>query len=309
METKTPPPRPDLSVDLGGLRMQNPVTVASGTFGYGREYAEYVDLRRLGAITCKGIRLDPVEGNPQPRIAEVRGGMLNAIGLQGPGVEGFVRDALPFLRALGVPAICNIWGLSVDEYAEVARRLSAEEGVSALELNVSCPNVHGGGAAFGTDPRTLSAVVSAARAATRLPLLVKLAPNVPDVTVFARAAEEAGADALSISNTIPAMVIDVERRSPFLGNVQGGLSGPALHPVAVRLVWQAAAAVRIPILGIGGIVEPADAIELLCAGATAVAVGTANFTDPATALRVVDGIRDYMVRHGLAKVADIAIPH
>ncbi len=309
METKTPPPRPDLSVDLGGLRMQNPVTVASGTFGYGREYAEYVDLRRLGAITCKGIRLDPVEGNPQPRIAEVRGGMLNAIGLQGPGVEGFVRDALPFLRALGVPAICNIWGLSVDEYAEVARRLSAEEGVSALELNVSCPNVHGGGAAFGTDPRTLSAVVSAARAATRLPLLVKLAPNVPDVTVFARAAEEAGADALSISNTIPAMVIDVERRRPFLGNVQGGLSGPALHPVAVRLVWQAAAAVRIPILGMGGIVEPADAIELLCAGATAVAVGTANFTDPATALRVVDGIRDYMVRHGLAKVADIAIPH
>ena len=309
METKTPSPRPDLSVDLGGLRMQNPVTVASGTFGYGREYAEYVDLRRLGAITCKGIRLDPVEGNPQPRIAEVRGGMLNAIGLQGPGVEGFVRDALPFLRALGVPAICNIWGLSVDEYAEVARRLSAEEGVSALELNVSCPNVHGGGAAFGTDPRTLSAVVSAARAATRLPLLVKLAPNVPDVTVFARAAEEAGADALSISNTIPAMVIDVERRRPFLGNVQGGLSGPALHPVAVRLVWQAAAAVRIPILGMGGIVEPADAIELLCAGATAVAVGTANFTDPATALRVVDGIRDYMVRHGLAKVADIAIPH
>ena len=309
METKTPPLRPDLSVDLGGLRMQNPVTVASGTFGYGREYAEYVDLRRLGAITCKGIRLDPVEGNPQPRIAEVRGGMLNAIGLQGPGVEGFVRDALPFLRALGVPAICNIWGLSVDEYAEVARRLSAEEGVSALELNVSCPNVHGGGAAFGTDPRTLSAVVSAARAATRLPLLVKLAPNVPDVTVFARAAEEAGADALSISNTIPAMVIDVERRRPFLGNVQGGLSGPALHPVAVRLVWQAAAAVRIPILGMGGIVEPADAIELLCAGATAVAVGTANFTDPATALRVVDGIRDYMVRHGLAKVSDIAIPH
>ena len=187
METKTSSPRPDLSVDLGGLRMQNPVTVASGTFGYGREYAEYVDLRRLGAITCKGIRLDPVEGNPQPRIAEVRGGMLNAIGLQGPGVEGFVRDALPFLRALGVPAICNIWGLSVDEYAEVARRLSAEEGVSALELNVSCPNVHGGGAAFGTDPRTLSAVVSAARAATRLPLLVKLAPNVPDVTEIGRA--------------------------------------------------------------------------------------------------------------------------
>ena len=211
-------------------------------------------------------------------------------------------------RALGVPAICNVWGRSVEEYAEVARRLSAEPGCSAIELNVSCPNVHEGGAAFGTDPRTLADVVRAARAATRLPLFVKLAPNVPDVVPFARAAEAEGADALSISNTIPAMLIDVERRRPFLANVQGGLSGPALHPVAVRLVWQAAAAVKIPILGMGGIVEPADAIEFLCAGATAVAVGTANFADPATPLRVIDGIRDYMARHNLARVSDIAIP-
>lgn len=301
-------PEPDLSVNLGGLRMKNPVTVASGTFGFGREYAEWIDLAKLGAVTCKGVRLDPCPGNPQPRVTEVRGGVLNAIGLQGPGVEGLAREGLPFLRALGVPAICNVWGRSVREYAEVARRLSAEPGCSAIELNVSCPNVHEGGAAFGTDPRTLAEVVRAARAATALPLFVKLAPNVPDVVPFARAAEAEGADALSISNTIPAMKIDIERRRPFLANVQGGLSGPVLHPVAVRLVWQAAAAVRIPILGMGGIVEPEDALEFLCAGATAVAVGTANFADPATPLRVVEGIRDYMRRHGLARVADIAIP-
>ena len=301
-------PDPDLSVNLGGLRMKNPVTVASGTFGFGREYAEWIDLTKLGAVTCKGVRLDPCPGNPQPRVTEVRGGVLNAIGLQGPGVEGLAREGLPFLHRLGVPAICNVWGRSVGEYAEVARRLSAVPGCSAIELNVSCPNVHEGGAAFGTDPRTLADVVRAARAATRLPLFVKLAPNVPDVVPFARAAEAEGADALSISNTIPAMLIDVERRRPFLANVQGGLSGPALHPVAVRLVWQAAAAVKIPILGMGGIVEPADAIEFLCAGATAVAVGTANFADPATPLRVIDGIRDYMARHNLAHVSDIAIP-
>ena len=301
-------PAPDLSVNLGGLRMKNPVTVASGTFGFGREYADWIDLTKLGAVTCKGVRLDACPGNPQPRVTEVRGGVLNAIGLQGPGAEGLARSGLPFLHRLGVPAICNVWGRTVEEYAEVSRRLSAEPGCSAIELNVSCPNVHEGGAAFGTDPRTLAAVVRAARAATKLPLFVKLAPNVPDVVPFARAAEGEGADALSISNTLPAMLIDVERRRPFLANVQGGLSGPALHPVAVRLVWQAAAAVKIPILGMGGIVEPADAIEFLCAGATAVAVGTANFADPATPLRVVDGIRGYMARHGLARVSDIAIP-
>ena len=299
---------PDLSVAIGSLRMKNPVTVASGTFGYGREYEPFFDLRELGAVTCKGIRLSPCEGNPQPRIAEVRGGMLNAIGLQGPGVDAFVATALPFLRERGVPAIVNIWGASEAEYAEVARRLSDAEGVGALEMNVSCPNVHLGGATFGTDPATLASVVRAVRAATRLPLLVKLAPNVPDIAVFARAAEGEGADGLSITNTVPAMKIDVEARRPFLANVQGGLSGPAIHPIAVRLVWQAAAAVKIPIVGMGGISEPEDAIELLCAGATAVAVGTANFVDPCTAPRVVRGIRDYMARHGLRRVADIAIP-
>ena len=212
------------------------------------------------------------------------------------------------MRERGVPAIVNIWGTSEAEYAEVARRLSDAAGVGALEMNVSCPNVHLGGATFGTDPATLASVVRAVRAATRLPLLVKLAPNVPDIAVFARAAEDEGADGLSITNTVPAMKIDVEARRPFLANVQGGLSGPAIHPITVRLVWQAAAAVRIPIVGMGGISEPEDAIELLCAGATAVAVGTANFVDPLTAPRVVRGIRDYMARHGLRRVADIAIP-
>lgn len=301
-------PEPDLSVRIGSLRMKNPVTVASGTFGYGREYSAFFDLAELGAVTCKGIRLSPCEGNPQPRIAEVRGGMLNSIGLQGPGVDAFVREALPFLRERGVPAIVNVWGTSEEEYAEVARRLSDAEGVGAVELNVSCPNVRHGGAAFGTDPATLASVVRAARAATPLPLLVKLAPNVPDIAVFARAAEDEGADGLSVCNTVPAMKIDVEARRPFLANVQGGLSGPAIHPIAVRLVWQAAAAVKIPIVGMGGIQEPEDAVEFLCAGATAVAVGTASFVDPLAAPRVVRGIRDYMVRHGLRRVADVAVP-
>ena len=299
----------DLSVDIGGLRMANPVTVASGTFGFGREYSEWFDIRRLGAVTCKGVCLDPAPGNPQPRIAEVRGGLVNAIGLQGPGVREFARTALPWLASLGVPAICNVWGHSVSEYAEVARILSGEPGTGAVELNVSCPNVHGGGAAFGTDPATLASVVRAARAATSLPLFVKLAPNVPDITVFARVAQEEGADALCVSNTIPAMVVDVEKRRPFLANVQGGLSGPALHPVAVRLVWQASAAVRIPVIGMGGIVTAADAVEFLCAGASAVAVGTANFVDPSTPLKVIDGIRSYMERHGFSRVSEIAIPH
>lgn len=297
----------DLSVDVGGLRMKNPVTVASGTFGYGREYGELLDLRHLGAVTAKGICLDASPGNPQPRIVEVPGGMLNAIGLQGPGVREFVRTALPFLKSLGVPAICNVWGKTMGEYAEVCRILSDSPGASAIELNVSCPNVHAGGAAFGTDPAVLSRLVSEARGATSLPLFVKLAPNVPDIAVFARAATEAGADALSISNTIPAMKIDVERRRPVLANVQGGLSGAAIHPVAVRLVWQAARATRLPIIGMGGIFSAEDALEFLCAGATAVAVGTANFIDPGVTLAVIDGIRAYMVRHGMRRVAEIEL--
>jgi dihydroorotate dehydrogenase (NAD+) catalytic subunit len=261
-----------------------------------------VDVSRLGAITVKGIRLQPWQGNPLPRHVEVPGGMINAIGLQGPGVDGFVRDDMPFLQGLGVPVIVNIWGTSAEEYAEVARRLSGVPGVSGLELNVSCPNVKEGGHAFGTDPRTLAALVGTVRAATPLPLLPKLAPNVPDIRVFVRAAQEAGADALSMINTIPAMAIDVETRRPVLANKVGGLSGPAIHPVAVKLVYEAAQVATVPIVAMGGIMGPAQAVEFLIAGATAVAVGTANFIDPSTPLRVIDGIADYLRRHGLPSV-------
>ena len=293
----------DMRVDLGGIRMKNPVTVASGTFGYGAEYAKLVDVTRLGAITVKGIRLQPWPGNPLPRHVEVPGGMVNAIGLQGPGVEGFVRDYMPFLRTTGVPVIVNIWGTSEEEYAEVARRLSEVEGVSGLELNISCPNVKEGGNAFGTDPRAVASLVAAVRRATRLPLMPKLAPNVPDIRLFVRAAQEAGADALALINTLPAMVIDIETRRPVLANKVGGLSGPAIHPVAVKLVWEAAQVARVPLLAMGGIVGPEEAIEFLIAGASAVAVGTANFIDPTTPLRVLEGIEAYLRRHGMNSVA------
>lgn len=295
----------DLSVNVGGIRMKNPVAVASGTFGYGKEYAGLIDVTKLGAITVKGIRAQPWPGNALPRHVEVTGGMVNAIGLQGPGVDGFVREYMPFLRSTGVPVIVNIWGTTQEEYAEVARRFSDVEGVSGLELNISCPNVKEGGHAFGTDPRTVAALVSAVRRATRLPLLPKLAPNVPDIKVFVRAAQEAGADALAMINTLPAMVIDIESRRPVLANKVGGLSGPAIHPVAVKLVWEASQVATVPILAMGGITGPEQAIEFLIAGATAVAVGTANFVDPSTPLRVVEGIEAYLVRHGMRSVREL----
>jgi dihydroorotate dehydrogenase (NAD+) catalytic subunit len=231
--------------------------------------------------------------------------MINAIGLQGPGVEGFIRDYMPFLQKVGVPVIVNIWGTSTEEYAEVARHLSDVPGVSGLELNISCPNVKEGGHAFGTDPRTVANLVSTVRAATSLPILPKLAPNVPDIKVFVRAAQEAGANAISMINTIPAMVIDIETRKPILANKVGGLSGSAIHPVAVKLVYEAAQVATIPILAMGGILEPADAIEFMIAGATAVAVGTANFIDPSTPLRVIDGIAAYLERHEMASVKQL----
>ena len=274
------------------------MTVASGTFGYGREYAGLVDIRRLGAVTVKGVRLQPWPGNPLPRHVEVPGGMVNAIGLQGPGVDGLIRDYLPPLRDMGVPVIVNIWGTSEEEYAAVAERLDGVPGVAGVELNISCPNVKEGGHAFGTDPRVAASLVAAVRRRTTLPLIPKLAPNVPSVAVFARAVADAGADALALINTLPAMVIDIETRRPVLANVVGGLSGPAIHPVAVKLVWEAAQAVRLPIVAMGGITGPEQAIEFLIAGAAAVAVGTANFIDPSTPLRVIDGIRAYCARHG-----------
>jgi len=296
---------PDLSVQIGSLTLRHPVMVASGTFGYGPEYAELVDLSELGAIVVKGICLEPTKGNPVPRTVETPSGLINAIGLPGPGVDEFIRQYLPFLRQFPTPVIVNIWGHTVEEYGEVARRLAAEEGVSALEINVSCPNIKEGSRAFGVHLDSFRRVVDTVRAATDLPIIPKLAPNVPDVGVFARAAEEAGADAVSLINSIPAMAVDVETRRPKLANVTGGLTGPAIHPIAVKLVWDAARAVRIPVIAMGGIMTADDALEFLIVGATAVAVGTANFVEPRTALLVRDGIREYLRRHRWASVRDL----
>ena len=291
----------DMRVNLGGLEMSTPVATASGTFGYGAEYRGAVDYAKLGAVTAKGIRLEPWPGNPMPRHAEVFGGLVNAIGLQGTGVEHFLSQVVPAYRqVVPVPLIANIWGGTVDEYAAVAARLG--EAVDALEMNVSCPNVKAGGHTFGQDPKILFEVVSAVRKATKRPLLVKLAPNVPSIVPYVKACEEAGADALSLINTIPAMVIDVERRVPVLANRTGGLSGRGIHPVAVKLVYEAHQATRLPILAMGGVYEARDAIEFLLAGATAVAVGTATFTNPGVVAEVHDGIAAYCERNGFASV-------
>jgi dihydroorotate dehydrogenase (NAD+) catalytic subunit len=295
----------NLTVKIGGLTLQNPVTVASGTFGYGVEYSQLVDLNQLGAVVVKGIRLGPVRGNPTPRTVEVTSGLINAIGLQGPGVDGFIQKYWPFLKALKVPTIINIWGTTAEEYAEVARRFEALGGVGALELNVSCPNIKEGGAQFGTDLKLLSQVVTACRAATKLPLITKMSPNVVSIVPYAKAAEAAGSDALSIMNSYPAMVIDIETRRPILANVTGGLTGPCIKPIAIKLVWEAAKAVKIPIIGMGGIQSAADAIEFLMAGATAVAVGTANFYEPQTAMQVIAGLRQFMQQKGIEEVREL----
>ncbi|MBQ9502911.1 MAG: dihydroorotate dehydrogenase [Lentisphaeria bacterium] len=298
----------DLSVDLGKFQLKNPVMTASGTFGYGFEYNQYYDISRLGAVVVKGIRMTPSHGNPTPRVVEVTGGMLNAIGLQGPGVEKFLHDQhyMPFLRKTGAAVIVNIWGTTVAEYAEVASRLDAErQGITALEINISCPNVKAGGAAFGTDVRLASEVVSAVRKATTLPLITKLSPNVTKISDFARAAEDCGSDAVSLINTLSAMAIDIETRRPVLANKTGGFSGPAVKPVAVKMVYDTAKAVRIPVIGMGGIMNADDAIEFFLAGASAVAVGTANFVDPFTPLKVIEGINAYLDRHNFKSVRDI----
>jgi dihydroorotate dehydrogenase (NAD+) catalytic subunit len=294
-----------LSVQIGKLSLQNPVTVASGTFGYGVEYAQLLDLNQLGAVVVKGIRLGPVRGNPTPRTVEVTSGLINAIGLQGPGVDGFIKKYWPFLKGLQVPTIVNIWGTTVEEYAEVARRFDALGGVGALELNVSCPNIKEGGAQFGTDVKLLAQVVTACRQATTLPLITKMSPNVPNIAPYAKAAEDAGSDALSVTNSFPAMAIDIETRRPKLANITGGLTGPCIKPIAIKLVWEAAKAVKIPIIGMGGIQSADDAIEFMMAGATAVAVGTANFYEPQTALQVIGGLRKFMEREGIRDVREL----
>ena len=305
----------DLNVDLGGLKMRTPVTTASGTFGYGTEYVGATDYAKLGAVTVKGIRRDPWPGNAMPRHVEVFGGLVNAIGLQGPGVEAFASHYVKhYVKTLAgadaqervPPMIVNIWGGSVEEYAEVAARLTqVGPPVEAIECNVSCPNVKEGGHTFGQDPAILARLVKAVRAATTLPLIVKLAPNVPDIAPYAAACADNGADALALINTIPAMVIDIETRRPVLGNRTGGLSGRCVHPVAVKAVYDAHRCSRLPILAMGGIYEAKDAIELMLAGATAVAVGTATFTTPETAARVCDGIAEYCERHGIAAAREL----
>jgi dihydroorotate dehydrogenase (NAD+) catalytic subunit len=285
--------------------MKNPVTVASGTFGYGPEYAELVDLNRLGAITVKGICPEEHIGNATPRTFETRGGMLNAIGLPGPGARGFIEKYIPFLSQFDVPVIVNIWGKVMEDYGRVVELLEDEDTISAYEINLSCPNVKEGGSAFGTDVGMFSRVIEQVRQKTQKPIIPKLAPNVAHIAPFAKAAEECGADAISIMNSYPAMAINIETRQPELANRTGGLSGPAIKPIAVKLVWDAAQATRLPIIGMGGIFEAKDAVEFMIAGASAVAVGTANFVDPSTINRVIDGIESYLVRMGHDAVDEI----
>jgi dihydroorotate dehydrogenase (NAD+) catalytic subunit len=297
--------KPDLSVNFAGIRLKNPVLTASGTFGYGEEFAEFVDLNRLGGVIVKGISLKPIKGNPPPRIWETPSGMLNAIGLENPGIDAFLRDKLPFLRRFDTAVIVNIFGYSLEEYVGVAERLDGVPGVAGLEVNISCPNVKAGGIAFGADVQASRALLSAVRRATKLPVIAKLSPNVTDITGFAAAARDAGCDGLSLINTLLGMAIDVRCRRPRLANCTGGLSGPAVRPVAVRMVWQAAKAVKLPIIGMGGIVTGEDALEFILAGASAVAVGTANFMNPRATLEVLSGIEAFLEEEGIARVADL----
>jgi dihydroorotate dehydrogenase (NAD+) catalytic subunit len=295
----------DLSLQIGPLRLASPIIAASGCFGYGVEYASVVDLAALGAVAVKGLFLSEREGHPPPRIVETPSGMLNAIGLQGIGVHRFVREVLPQLRAHRAVVLVNICGTTLDEYVEIARILSDAEGVAAIELNISCPNIKEGGITFGCSLPGTHAVVSAVRRATQLPVIPKLTPNVTDVSSFARAAEEAGADALSLVNTFLAMAIDVHTRRPKLSNIVGGLSGPAIRPIAVRMVYECRQAVRIPIIGMGGIASADDVLEFMIAGASAVQVGTMNFVDPFIWGKLLDGVRQYMGTHRITRLQDI----
>ena len=300
-----PPHAVDLSVTIGALRLANPVIAASGTFGYGVEFAHLVDLNKLGGIVVKGLSLEPMEGAPAPRLCEVRGGMLNAVGLQNIGVRAFVAEKLPALRAYRTPIIANVFGSSLDEYLGVLRVLEDAEGLAAYELNVSCPNVAHGGMEFGADAGLLAQLVEAARRVARRPLWVKLSPLVTDISAIARAAEAAGADALTVANTYPAMAIDPLTARSRLGRISGGLSGPAIKPITLRQVYQVCRAVQIPVIGLGGIELPGDALEYMIAGATAVQVGTASFGDPKACERLVEGIEKFCKSHKLFSISSI----
>ena len=294
----------NLSVNIAGVEWKNPVTVASGTFGSGAEYSEFVDLNKLGAVTTKGVANVPWAGNPTPRVAEVYGGMLNAVGLQNPGIELFCKRDIPFLKQYDTKIIVNVCGHTTEEYVEVVERL-ADEPIDMMEINISCPNVKEGGIAFGQDPKAVEAITKEVKKRAKQPVIMKLSPNVADITVMAKAAEAGGADALSMINTITGMKIDINRRKFVLANKTGGMSGPAIHPVAVRMVYQSAQAVNIPIIGMGGIMNANDAIEMILAGATAVSVGTGNFIDPRTAEKVVEGIEAYMRKYHVDDIKDL----
>ena len=294
----------NLSVDIAGVTMKNPVTTGSGTFGSGEEFSEFVDLSKLGAVTTKGVANVPWPGNSVPRVEEVYGGMLNAIGLQNPGIDVFVERDIPYLKKAGATIIVNVCGKSEKDYLEVVERL-ADQPVDLLEINVSCPNVKEGGIAFGQDPKALYDITKAVKTKAKQPVIMKLSPNVTDITVMAKAAEAGGADAISLINTLTGMKIDIERRDFVLANKTGGMSGPAIKPVAVRMVYQVANAVDVPIIGMGGISTAEDALEFIMAGATAVSVGTANFINPATTLEVVDGIKTYMERHQINDINEL----
>ncbi|MDI6801616.1 MAG: dihydroorotate dehydrogenase [Thermodesulfovibrionales bacterium] len=296
---------PNLSVNIAGLKLKNPVMTASGTFGYGEEYSEFVDLNKLGAIVVKGLSLIPKDGNPTPRVVETPAGMLNAIGLQNVGIKAFIKGKLPFLRQFQTPVIANFFGDSIDEYVRAAGELSSADGIHALEMNISCPNKQAGWIVFGTDPKIMEQVIAAVRRTTALPLIVKLSPNVTDIGFMSKVAENSGADAISLINTITGMVVNIKERKPVLANITGGLSGPAIRPVAVRMVWEVYKSVRIPIIGMGGIMTANDALEFLIAGARAVAVGTANFVNPTATIEIIQGIERFLAEDGLSDINEI----
>ena len=300
----TAPEAPDLSTNLGGIQLRNPVLTASGTFGYGTELAPFMDLRRIGGFVAKSLTLEPRHGNPPPRIVETPAGMLNAISLENVGVQAFIEEKLPEIPE-GVPVIASVFGTEIELYAEVCKRLAGAPKVVGIEVNASCPHVKSGGAEFGQDPVSLARLARAVRRATSLPLLVKLSPNVTDIAEMARVCEGEGADGISAINTLRALVVDVETRRPSLSNGLGGLSGPAIRPVALRMVWQCARAVEIPVCGIGGICTAEDAIQFLLCGAVAIQVGTANFLNPMAAVEVVEGIEGYCARHGVERVSEL----
>lgn len=294
----------NMSVNIAGVELKNPVMTASGTFGSGMEYGEYVDLNKLGAVVTKGVATVPWPGNPTPRIAETYGGMINAVGLQNPGLDTFIKRDIPFLKQYDTKIIVNVCGKSKEDYVEAVERL-AEQPVDMLEINISCPNVKEGGIAFGQNPNSAMEITQAVKKVAKQPVIMKLSPNVTDITEMARAVEAGGADAVSLINTLTGMKIDINRRTFAVSNKTGGLSGPAIKPVAVRMVYQVANAIKLPIIGMGGIANADDALEFIMAGATAVSIGTANFNDPYTTVKVIDGIKDYMLKYGIEDIAEL----